>query len=138
MSLSVEALRLDRSLFNATLGYRITVRNPDGRALNGVVVEADLVSARQDLPTEKQLASPHSPLARQHSSERLGPGQSQRFEGQVRLPLAEASAIRQGNIGLLVPLLQQSAPMPRDRTLWSPRWSSVRRRARHRGRSLSV
>lgn len=109
LQLSVEALRLDRSLFNATLGYRVTVRNPDQTALNGLVVEADLVSASQHLPTEKQLASPDSPLAQQHSADRLGPGQSQRFEGQVRLPLAEATAIRQGNVGLLIPLLRVRA-----------------------------
>lgn len=109
LQLSVEALRLDRSLFNATLGYRVTVRNPDQSALSGLVIEADLVSASQHLPTEKQLASPDSPLAQQHSAERLGPGQSQRFEGHVRLPLAEATAIRQGKVGLLVPLLRVRA-----------------------------
>lgn len=109
LALAVEALRFDRSLMNATLGYRITVRNPGAGPLGDVVVEADLVSASRDLPTERQVASPDHPLAPQHTADRLGPGQSQRFEGQVRLPLAEATAIRQGNVGLLVPLLRVRA-----------------------------
>ena len=109
LAITVEAVRLDRSVLNATVGYRVTVRNRTTQALSGVAVEADLVSASRERPAEQQLASPGQALAPRHAADRLGPGQSLRFEGQVRLPLSEASVIRQGRIGLLVPLLRVRA-----------------------------
>ena len=109
LAIAVEAVRMDRSVLNATVGYRITVRNRTAQALNGVAVEADLVSAGGDRPAEQQLASPEQALTPRHAAERLAPGQSLRFEGQARLPLSEANAIWQGRIGLLVPLLRVRA-----------------------------
>lgn len=109
LAIAVEAMRLDRSVLNATVGYRITIRNRTAQALNSVAVEADLVSASRDRPAEQQLALPEQALTPRHSAERLAPGQSLRFEGQVRLPLSEASAIWQGRVGLLVPLLRVRA-----------------------------
>lgn len=109
LAVSVEAMRLDRSILNATVGYRVTVRNRTAAALSGVVVEADLVSASRDRAIEQQIAFPEQALTERHRAERLAPGQSLRFEGQVRLPLSEASAIWQGRIGLLVPLLRVRA-----------------------------
>lgn len=109
LAISVEAMRLDRSVLNATVGYRVTLRNRTTQALSGLAIEADLVSASKDRPAETQLASPGHALTPRHSADRLAPGQSLRFEGQVRLPLAEASAIWQGRVGLLVPLLRVRA-----------------------------
>ena len=109
LAIGVEAVRLDRSVLNATVGYRVTIRNRTAQALSGVAVEADLVSASSDRPAEQQIASPDQALTRRHATERLAPGQSLRFEGQVRLPLSQASAIWQGRIGLLVPLLRVRA-----------------------------
>lgn len=109
LAMSVEAVRMDRSVMNATVNYRVTLRNRTAQALSGLAVEADLVSASADRPAESQLASPGHALTPRHSAERLAPGQSLRFEGQVRLPLAEASAIWQGRVGLLVPLLRVRA-----------------------------
>lgn len=106
LALSVEAVRLDRSLMNATVGYRVTLRNRGATALSAVAVEADLVSASRDLPPESQLASAAQSLPVLHRAERLGPGQTMRFEGQVRLPLSQANPIWQGRVGLLVPLLR--------------------------------
>jgi hypothetical protein len=100
---------MDRSVMNATVGYRVTLRNRTAQALSGVAIEADLVSANKDLPAEAQLASPTQQLTPRHTAERLAPGQSLRFEGQVRLPLSQASAIWQGRVGLLVPLLRVRA-----------------------------
>ena len=109
LAIAVEAVRMDRSMMNATVGYRVTLRNRTARGLTGIAVEADLVSASRDRPPEAQLALPGQALTPQHTASRLGPGQSLRFEGQVRLPLAEASAIWQGRVGLLVPLLRVRA-----------------------------
>ncbi len=109
LAIGVEAVRLDRSVLNATVGYRVTIRNRTSQALNGVAIEADLVSASRDRPAEQQIAVPDQALTPRHATERLAPGQSVRFEGQVRLPLSEASAIWQGRVGLLVPLLRVRA-----------------------------
>lgn len=109
LALAVEAVRLDRSVLNATVGYRVTVRNRTARPVSGLSVEADLVSASRERSTEQQIALPDRALAPRHSAERLAPGQSVRFEGQVRLPLSQASAIWQGRVGLLVPLLRVRA-----------------------------
>lgn len=109
LAISVEAMRMDRSVLNATVGYRVTLRNRTTQALSGLAIEADLVSASKDRPAEAQLASPTLALTPRHSVERLAPGQSLRLEGQARLPLSEASAIWQGRVGLLVPLLRVRA-----------------------------
>lgn len=109
LAIAVEAVRMDRSVLNATVGYRVTLRNKTAQALTGLAVEADLVSANRERPAEQQLASPHQALTPRHAAERLAPGQSLRFEGQVRLPLSEASTIWQGRVGLLVPLLRVRA-----------------------------
>ncbi len=109
LAIGVEAVRMDRSVLNATVGYRVTIRNRTTQALSGVAVEADLVSASRDRPAEQQIASPEQALTPRHAAERLAPGQSLRFEGQVRLPLSEASAIWQGRAALLVPLLRVRA-----------------------------
>lgn len=109
LAISVDAVRMDRSMLNATVGYRVTIRNRTAQALTGVAVEADLVSASRERPTEQQLASPGRALTPRHAAGRLAPGQSLRFEGDVRLPLSEASAIWQGRAALLVPLLRVRA-----------------------------
>jgi hypothetical protein len=109
LALAVEAVRMDRSVLNATVGYRVTLRNRSGQALTGVSVEADLVSASGNRPAEQQLASPAQALTPRHSVDRIAPGQSLRFDGQVRLPLSEATAIWQGRAALLVPLLRVRA-----------------------------
>lgn len=109
LAISVEAVRMDRSVMNATVGYRVTLRNRTAQALSALAIEADLVSASKESPAEVQLASRNHALTPRHTAERLAPGQSVRFEGQVRLPLAEASAIWQGRVGLLVPLLKVRA-----------------------------
>lgn len=106
LAVKVEAVKLDRSLMNATVGYRIMLRNRTAQPLSNVSVEADLVSASRERPAEEQLAAPEVALTPRHNIARLGPGQSQRFEGQVQLPLSQANAIWQGQSALLVPLLR--------------------------------
>lgn len=105
----MEATRFDRSLFNATVAYRLTVRNLGAEALAEVSLEADLVTASSDRPAEQQLALPDRALEPRHRAERLAAGESLSFEGQARLPLAQATAIRQGSVGVLVPLLRVRA-----------------------------
>ena len=109
LKLDISALRLDRSLMNATVSYRIAVRNPSTRAVSGLNIEADLSSAAQGQSQQGQLASPHQPLPPCHTAERIAPGGSLRFEGQLRLSLSQAAIVRQGNIALLIPLMRVRA-----------------------------
>ena len=109
LAMQVEAIRLSRSFMNVTVDYRVTLRNRLGRALENATVEADLVSASNDRPLANQLAARDTALPTRHSVVRLGPGQSQRFEGKLQLPLAQAAIIQQGAVGVLVPLLRARA-----------------------------
>ncbi|WP_375289414.1 hypothetical protein [Qipengyuania sp.] len=109
LKMEVAALRMDRSLMNVTVAYRITLHNPSARALSNLVIEGDLVSAARDTHLDSQLASPDAPLPLRHQADRIAPGGSQRFEGQLRLALSEVTAIRQGNVALLVPLMRVRA-----------------------------
>lgn len=106
VQIRAEALKLTRSLANATLDYRVTLINRSTSALSGISLGADLVSAHGDQPAEQQVATPSSLLDRRHVFDRIAPGQSVRYEGKLLLSLAQARVIRQGNMALLVPLLR--------------------------------
>lgn len=106
LRLGAEAIKLTRSVMNATLHYRVTLLNRSGAALGGVVLGADVVSAHGGLPVEEQVANPAQPLERRHVFDRIAPGQSVRYEGQLTIPLSQARVIRQGNAALFVPLLR--------------------------------
>ena len=109
LTLKAEALRMSRSVMAMTLTYRVTVLNRSSEALRELAIEADMGSASAAMPAEQQIASPAQALDVRHSAPRLGPGQTLRFEGQLRLPLTEAGLIRQGQTALLVPLLKLRA-----------------------------
>lgn len=104
--LKAEALRVTRSFAFATVDYRLTLINRSQHALSQIDVGADVVSAHAQAPVDSQLAGPGTVLEVRHRVERLGPGQSQQLEGQVRLPLSGAPVIFQGKVPLLVPLLR--------------------------------
>ncbi|MBX7541151.1 hypothetical protein [Qipengyuania sphaerica] len=101
-----DAIKLTRSLMNATLQYRVSLMNKATRALGNVVVGADIVSAHGGVPVEQQVASANQQLEKRHTFERIAPGQSVRYEGQITIPLSQVRAIRQSNAALFVPLLR--------------------------------
>ena len=106
IQISAEAIKLTRSVMNATLHYRVSLLNRSSGALKDVDLGADIVSAHGGLPVEQQVASTAQPLEKRHSFGRIAPGQSVRFEGQLTIPLSQARVIRQGNAALFVPLLR--------------------------------
>lgn len=106
LQLRAEAIKLTRSVMNATLHYRVHVLNRSTGALSGVALGADVVSAHGGLPVEEQVASSAQLLEQRHVFERIAPGQSVRYEGQLTIPLSQARVIRQGNAALFVPLLR--------------------------------
>ena len=101
-----EAIKLTRSVMNATLHYRVSLINKATRALSNVAIGADVVSAHGALPMEQQVAGPDHALEKRHQFDRIAPGQSVRYEGQITIPLSQIRAIRQNNAALFVPLLR--------------------------------
>ena len=109
LSVRIEAVKLTRSFMNATLDYRVIVRNRTDAALTDVSLAARLVPAHNALPVEEQIADNHTDLPRTHAIERLSPGQSRTIEGKLTLPVNTIQPIRQGNAALFVPILQVRA-----------------------------
>lgn len=106
LQLRAEAIKLTRSVMNATLHYRITLINRSIHAVPNVSLGADVVSAHGGVPVEEQIASTSLTLEKRHDFGRIAPGQTVRFDGQVTLPLSQARIIRQGPAALFVPLLR--------------------------------
>lgn len=106
LHIRAEAIKLTRSVMNATLHYRVSLMNRSARALSNVDLGADIVSAHGGIPVEQQVASTSQPLEKRHTFDRIAPGQSVRYEGQITIPLSQARVIRQGNAALFVPLLR--------------------------------
>ncbi|WP_460103048.1 hypothetical protein [Qipengyuania sp. 483] len=101
-----DAIKLTRSVMNATLHYRVSLINKATRALSNVTIGADMVSAHGGVPMEQQVASANQPLEKRHQFDRIAPGQNVRYEGQITIPLSQVRAIRQNNAALFVPLLR--------------------------------
>ena len=101
-----DAIKLTRSVMNATLHYRVSLINKATRALSNVTIGADIVSAHGGVPMEQQVASASQTLEKRHQFDRIAPGQNVRYEGQITIPLSQVRAIRQNNAALFVPLLR--------------------------------
>ena len=106
LKIQAEAIKLTRSLMNATLHYRVSLMNRSSSAISDIAVGADIVSAHGGVPVDQQVASATQPLERRHSFARIAPGQSVRYDGQLSIPLSQVHAIRQGSAALFVPLLR--------------------------------
>ena len=106
LKVQVEAVKLTRSVMNATLQYRVHLLNRATTAITNVSVGADIVSAHGGVPVEQQVASEAQALEKRHTFDRIAPGQSVRYDGQLTIPLAQVRAIRQAAATLFVPLLR--------------------------------
>lgn len=87
-----------------TLKYRLTIANRSDWAVRDLVISADLVSARRNLPMEQQLASGATRLAAAANIDRIGPQQTATITGELRLPISEIEIFQQGQMPLCVPL----------------------------------
>lgn len=106
LQIRAEAIKLTRSVMNATLHYRVSLMNRSTKALSNVEFGADIVSAHGGVPVEQQVASTSQRLEKRHTFDRIAPGQSVRYDGQITIPLSQARVIRQGKAALFVPLLR--------------------------------
>ena len=107
-SLEVEAhaVTLNRSVMNASISYRLILTNRGRQPITLIEVQGDVTTAHGQIPAEQQLADPAQTLPELHRLARLEPGQRSVLQGEVRLPLREVRAIRQGSVPVFVPLLR--------------------------------
>ncbi len=106
LQIKVQALSLSRSVMNASLAFRLEVRNSAKTALENVTVQADLVTAHGRAPIEEQLATATTELAPMTSLKTLAAGEAEELDGNVRLPTNAIKLIPQGKAALYVPLLR--------------------------------
>lgn len=106
LTLQANALKLSRSMMNATLHYRLSVTNRSTTALGDLMVGGDLVSAHNGKALSEQVAGVEQALPVRHRIERISPGQTKVLEGTLQLPLTQVHPIRQGSALLLVPLMR--------------------------------
>ncbi len=104
LEIALEAARLDASLVATTLAYEITLTNHSKTKLSAIAIEGDMIAAHASLPIEKQIANTAERLELRHALVELAPGESARFKGEMRLPLAAITPIRAGNAAYFVPL----------------------------------
>jgi hypothetical protein len=120
LQVALEPLRLSLTLMNAALAYRLELTNNGASTLQGLHIEADMISAHASMSREQQLAGPGEGAPTVHMIEGLEPGESRIVEGEFRLPFPQIVPIRQGNAALLLPLArfraQAQATQPVVRT----------------------
>ncbi|WP_126665542.1 hypothetical protein [Croceibacterium ferulae] len=106
VEMHVTAGRLSLSLMNAALSFDLTLRHAGPAPLTGLVLRADMIGAHAALQQTEQLGGPagEAPVIAQLAS--LPPGDTRTIAAEVRLPLAQVTAIRQGRSSLFVPLLR--------------------------------
>ncbi|TCD00650.1 hypothetical protein EYB45_11090 [Erythrobacteraceae bacterium CFH 75059] len=106
LAVELVAMKLTRSFMNATLAYRITVRNRGAAPARELAVTGELVGAHGSQPLENQIASAEARLPLLHTVDRLAPGQALSLDGTLVLPVHAITPIRQGSAALFVPLLR--------------------------------
>jgi hypothetical protein len=104
LHITITPVKLTQTLMNATLSYRLALANKGTRPLDGLAVAADLVGAHASVPRETLLAGPLTDLPERHTAPTLAPGETVELKGEMRLPLAQAMAMKQGSAVIFVPL----------------------------------
>lgn len=107
-SLEVDAfaVALSRSVMNASISYRLTLINRGREPISMLAVHGDVTTAHGRVPADQQLAQADQDFPELHAIERLGAGQRTTVVGELRLPLREVRALRQGSVPVFVPLLR--------------------------------
>ncbi len=109
LAIEARAVRLSRSMLFATLSYELVATNRGGQPLDNVRLGADLVTAHARIPTDQQLADPLIALEAVKTLDRLEPGESVEFAGELRLPVKDIRPISHGKAVVYVPLLRVRA-----------------------------
>ncbi len=101
LHLTLDVTTATRSVMMFTLGYRLNIANRAGRAVTDVQVAVQLACARASGSN-----APSAGAAQTLGEvERIGPHQGRSITGEVRLPLAAITPLRQGSTALFVPVV---------------------------------
>lgn len=119
LDLALDPVRFSVTLVNATLQYRLRLANRSGAAIGPISLAADMIAAHASVPEEVQLARDGNGLEPRHELPALGPGEEVELKGELRLPLAQVTPIRQGAAALLVPLVRLRAETARGAFTWA-------------------
>lgn len=103
ITVSLSARRLSATLMNTALTYELTVTNNGVDAIGPIAVSGDMIGAHASIPP-KVLLETAADGAPHHRIPRLEPGESAAMSGELRLPLAAITPIRNGAATLFVPL----------------------------------
>lgn len=103
ITVALSVRRLSATLMNTALTYELTVTNTGPDAIGPIAVSGDMIGAHASIPPKVLLETaadgePH------HRIPRLEPGESAAMSGELRLPLAAITPIRNGAATLFVPL----------------------------------
>lgn len=104
LGMVLEARRMNASLMATTLSYNLILTNHSPEPLSALAIEGDMIAAHASMPPEQQIASNAQRLELRHALVTLAPGESARFSGDFRLPLAAITPIRAGEAAYFVPL----------------------------------
>jgi len=103
LDVTLTARRMSATLMNTALTYELVVTNRGEEPIGPVAVSCDMIGAHASLPARFQLENPGQGDP-DHRIPRLGSGESATISGELRLPLAAITPIRQGQAALFVPL----------------------------------
>ncbi len=106
LDLKLEVEQMSRSMMMVMLGCKLTLSNRSEKALRDILVTSDLISANKALPKDQQVASETAFLSEIGNIERIGPNKSDTVTATLKLPIAELSGFRQGDIPMFVPLIR--------------------------------
>lgn len=129
IDLELEITGGTRSFMMLTVEFRLEVANRSNSAVRDLTVAAKLACARKGGANGAPIAG-GQPVA---EIDRLGPQQSRVITGQLQLPLAEISPIKQGSTPLFIPLMHVTLEgkgrpaMDRSFVLGTPSAASIER-----------
>ena len=106
LEVEAQAVTLSRSVMNATISYRVSLVNRGRQTITQIALNGDVTTAHGRVPAAQQLADIDQTFPELYALARLEPGQRMTMQGELRLPLREVRALRQGSVPVFVPLLR--------------------------------
>ncbi|MFM5906697.1 MAG: hypothetical protein ACKOPO_03795 [Novosphingobium sp.] len=106
LTISLEVGRMNATLVNAALTWKLTILNSGDKPLCPVIVAGDMIAAHASLPVEQQLATDGQPLELIREIAAINPGDESEVTGEFRVPLASIKPITAGSALLYIPLVR--------------------------------
>lgn len=96
VTFAMEARKFSLTLMNATLAYTVTLTNTSDAPVMGLTLYGDLTGGNAATAQDVQFAGPSTEVSALHTIDQLAPGETRELRGEMRLPLAAITPIRQG------------------------------------------